>query len=310
MPEVAKRCPVCAGTTSKPFATVRDREFFTSSDRFEYRECPCGAVFLVDPPIDRLPEIYPPTYYAFEERSARRSLATAVKEWLDDREFRKLLAGVPGDALTALDVGGGSGWLLDRVRHASPRVSETHVVDPAESARAAAEAAGHAFHGVPIERFESEQHFHLILALNLIEHVADPRAVLSRLRDLLDDEGLALVKTPNTDTLDRRIFQHRDWGGFHCPRHWVLFTMPDFRRLAEDCGLEVVRASYTQGGVQWASSILQALGRAGWISTSAERPVFTHPLFLPVAMAAAAFDFLRRPFAPTAQMFFVLRRAT
>jgi SAM-dependent methyltransferase len=302
-------CPVCGGGECEPFAEVRDEEFFTSDELFCYRRClSCEAVYLDPPPTERLAEIYPPNYYSFEGGPGSRTFVQAVKELLDVWNFKRLLAGIPGDALRVLDVGGGSGWLLGLVRRASPRVTETHALDVREDARQAAEAAGHVFHCTRVEEFSTDRRFDLILLLNVIEHVADPGAVLRSMREMLTADGCILVKTPNTDTLDRRIFQHRGWGGFHCPRHWVLFTMPGFQRLAEQCGLECATAAYTQAGPQWASSAIQALTRAGWLETSAERPVFSHPLFMGLAALGATFDFLRRPFAPTAQMFLTLRR--
>lgn len=301
-------CPVCQSADATLFAQARDFEYFTSEETYQYLECThCGAVYLNHPPIDRLNEIYPSNYYSYVSR--QEGFFESVKQWLDGRLFKKSLDQIPGDGLSVLDVGGGAGWLLSLVRKLSPRVVQTHEVDVAESVRAAAEAAGHQFHCARIEEFETTERFDLILMLNLIEHVSDPVGVLSALSRLVSDRGLILVKTPNTDTLDRRIFQHRNWGGFHCPRHWVLFTMEGFTRLAEQCGLEVVEAKYTQGGPQWASSIMSLLTNWGLIKLSKARPISVHPLTGPLAAAAAAFDFFRKPVARTAQMFFTIRRA-
>jgi SAM-dependent methyltransferase len=207
-----------------------------------------------------------------------------------------------------LDVGGGTGWMLTLLRQLSPRIAETHEVDIDSQAQADAEAAGHVFHCCMIEDFETDRKFDLILMLNLIEHVADPAGVLRAASQLLSPQGLLLIKTPNVDTLDQRIFRHRNWGGFHCPRHFVLFTMGGFKALAERCGLEVVEAKYTQGGPQWACSVMALFTRWGLTSVTFERPMPQHPLYNPLQMAGAAFDFCRLPLAKTAQMFVSLRR--
>lgn len=302
-------CPVCAGSDVVHFAEARDLEYFTSDQTYQYLECrDCGSVYLNNPPVDRLHEIYPPNYYSYLD-NAKGGVLEGIKHRLDARIFNKLLDRIPGDRLSVLDVGGGTGWLLSLVRGLSPRVVQTHEVDIVESVRGPAEAAGHQFHAVRIEEFETTQQFDLIIMLNLIEHVADPPAVLRALSRLVSPRGLILIKTPNTDTLDRRLFQNRNWGGFHCPRHWVLFNMKGLSRLAERCGLEVVQSKYTQGGPQWASSIMAFLASRGLISMSRARPMSRHPLVFPLVAAGAAFDFLRMPFARTAQMIFTLRRA-
>jgi 2-polyprenyl-3-methyl-5-hydroxy-6-metoxy-1,4-benzoquinol methylase len=305
----AMPCPICKGADVSLFAHARDMEYFTGDQTYTYLECrQCGAVYLDRPPVDRLHEIYPANYYSYAG-GKQTGLLESVKQQLDARIFRKLLERIPGERLSVLDIGGGAGWLLSLVRGLTPRVAETHQVEITESARAAAEAEGHQFHCVRIEEFRTTQRFDLILMLNLIEHVADPRAVLQVLSELVTPGGLILIKTPNTDTLDRRLFQHNNWGGLHCPRHWVLFTMPGFARLAGECGLEVVEAKYTQGGSQWASSVMAYLAAKGWISLSADRPMSVHPLLAPMLAAGAAIDFVRMPFANTAQMFFTLRQA-
>lgn len=303
-------CPACGGAVSRPFAVARDVEYHTTREEFHYLVCgACGVVFLPQPPIDRIAEIYPRNYYSYRAEGPSSSWIRRVKDRLDARAFGRLLRGVPGDALKVLDVGGGTGWRLSLVRAACPRVVETHEVELDDRARAAAEAAGHVFHAGGVERFDGDRSFDLILLLNLIEHVADPAGVLCKMRDALSDRGRLVVQTPNTDTLDCRLFRDRSWAGFHCPRHWVLFTRPSFLALAERCGLRCEQARYVQGGYQWAASILASLAEKGLVRVSAEHPVDAHPAFFALAGAMAGIDMLRAPFAPTAQMMFTLARA-
>ena len=302
-------CPVCAGTQTAPFAEARDVEYYTSDERFTYLQCQaCRSVFLKDPPADRLSEIYPPNYYSYQSRDHRHTFTERVKEQLDSRFFGKLLSQIPGNDLHVLDVGGGSGWLLTLLREVSPRVKETHEVDIDENARRLAERAGHVFHCSPVEQFQARGSFDLILMLNLIEHVANPGAVLRAMSRLLSPRGLLVIKTPNVDTLDCRLFRRHNWGGFHCPRHFVLFNRQSMIDLGEKSGLRVVSARYTQGAPQWACSILGWMGLKGMIRISAEHPLYAHPLYPLACAASAAFDFARSPFMPTAQMFLVFRK--
>jgi len=303
-------CPVCGGTASDFFARAWDIEYRSSSEPFTYRCCrACEAVFLEAPPVERLHEIYPPSYYSFHSfrGEGRPSLPLRIKERLDARLFRRILRNMPGEHLSVLDVGGGTGWLLSVIRRADARVTATHEVDLDETARPAAEAAGHVFHCLPVERFHAVEKFDLVLMLNIIEHVADPGAVLRAMAAVLRPHGRILLKTPNTDTLDRRIFQHRNWGGFHCPRHWVLFTERNLVELARRCGLECEWVRYTQGAPQWTTSLLGWLAERGWIEVSPTRPLYRHPLHAPTLGIMAAVDFLRAPFAKTAQMFVLLK---
>lgn len=300
---------MCGSGKAHTFALARDVEYYTSDELYEYLECDvCESVFLQSAPVGQLHEIYPPNYYSYHLGKQRTSLAESVKNHLDARLFKKLLRQIPGEHLNVLDVGGGAGWLLTTIRRVSGRIQSTHEIDINERARSAAESAGHVFHCCRVEDFSSAHSFDLVLLLNLIEHVADPGAVLSAMRKLLSRGGLMLIKTPNVDTLDCRLFRNQNWGGFHCPRHFVLFTSRSIVDLGARCGLRAVQLNYTQGAPQWACSILGWLGLRGWLRISAERPLYQRPLYPYVCALAAAFDLIRLPFAPTAQMFIVFQR--
>jgi 2-polyprenyl-3-methyl-5-hydroxy-6-metoxy-1,4-benzoquinol methylase len=299
-------CPLCKTADVSHYAQAHDIEYFTVETAFDFFRCAaCDVVFLDPMPWDRLGEIYPTNYYSFV--SSERSMIQRVKESLDRRYFRKVLGQMPGEKLSALDVGGGSGWLLDIVRAADPRVTDTSVVDIDGAARQLAEAAGHSFFEGRIEDLPVTRTFDVVLMLNLIEHVTDPRAVLGKARELLAPGGRLVIKTPNTDALDARLFRNSSWGGFHTPRHFVLFTRPSFTKLAQEVGLSVESFSYTQGAPFWSVSVLDMLRRRGLVRVTKERPAIYHPLMPALQGAFAAFDMARSPFAKLSQMQLVLR---
>jgi SAM-dependent methyltransferase len=183
------------------------------------------------------------------------------------------------------------------------------VVDINASAEAGARASGHDFVLSRIEDFNDPRRFDLITMLNLIEHVRHPVQVLAKARDCLAENGVLLIKTPNCDSLDARLFRKTYWGGLHSPRHWVLFTPEGFRRAANEAGLRVERLQLTQGAPFWATSVLAWMERRGLVRFARSRPMYRHLLFAPLLGAFAAIDYARRPFMRTSQMFIVLRRA-
>ena len=213
-----------------------------------------------------------------------------------------------GNRISVLDIGGGTGWLLDQVKKVDPRVVFTQVVDCSSEAGDYARARGHCYHEGPLESFESDKSFDLILLLNIIEHVEYPVAIMKKVCNLLRPGGFLLLKTPNVDSLDARLFRHRDWGGYHCPRHWVLFTRESFLFMIRDLPLKLLTCVYTQGAPFWTVSLMTMLRNRSWIQADAEHPLDNHPLFGPVSMFAALFDFLRLPVSKGSQMFMEFRR--
>lgn len=301
-------CLACGSADTAHWAKARDVEYCSTTESFDYLHCGDCAALSIDPvPLGRLGEIYPDTYYSFAP--GKLSLAERVKQALDRRTFRTLFAAVEGDTLSALDVGGGAGWLLTQAKSVEPRLGATQVVDIDGSAQASAIAAGHGFFLGRIEEYETDQRFDVILMLNLIEHVDDPVAVLAKVRGLLKPGGRVLVKTPNHDSLDARMFRHHSWGGLHAPRHWVVFTPEAFRKAAGKARLKVDRLSLTQGAPFWAVSALEFLSRKGLVSIRRDRPMCDHPLFGPLLALFGGIDLVRGRFARTSQMFVELSAA-
>lgn len=300
-------CPACESFDSIPYGRYHDEEYFTSQDIFDYWHCvSCKSVFLHPLPLTRLGEIYPSNYYSFQAGS--RGPVLRMKEWLDSRYLQRILRRLPGNELHVLDVGGGAGRLLNLVRSLDSRVRFTQVVDLDPAAGEAAREAGHAYECGRVEEFASDRKFHLVLMLNLIEHVEAPRAVLQNVASLLAPEGLVVIKTPNMDALDARIFRATYWAGLHVPRHWTLFTRGSFEGMLPSTGLEVRRFDYTQGAAFWAASVLAAWHRRGWASISRDRPIVYHPLFGPLGALFAVVDFVRASWARTSQMRLLLGR--
>ncbi len=301
-------CLACGAGDLEHWAVAADVEYFTSDARYDYLRCPqCGSLSISPVPRDELGTIYPSDYYSYDT-GYNESFVQSVKAFFDRRFFRSATAAVQGETLAALDVGGGAGQQLDALKASDARVSRTAVVDLDEGAQQVAEASGHEFHCMPVENFRSDGRFDVVLMLNLIEHVAEPEKVLGAARDLLSDSGVVVIKTPNVDSLDARLFRHANWGGYHCPRHWVLFTRESFVDCAERAGLEVMSFSYQQGAPFWATSLLYALHRGRLITLSKDVPVFQHWLFPLAILLGAAIDIPRSLFFKTSQMVFVLRR--
>ncbi|MDF0523319.1 class I SAM-dependent methyltransferase [Bradyrhizobium yuanmingense] len=299
------RCPIKGCTETSWYADAQDIEYHTSDRTYSFYKCQrCDVLFIVPMLWDRLGEIYPKTYYSYAPKKGD----VVPRQRSAHRRLVKLLASIPGDRLSVLDIGGGSGWMLDQVKCCSARVSFTQCIDLDESAQAQAAAHGHAYHLGRIEEFEADRRFDLVLGLGLIEHVRDPALVLRRIEGLLADHGRALIMTPNFDALDARLFRHYSWVGYHTPRHFVLFNRQSFTELAEQSGLSVVSFSYIRAPSYWSGSVLGVMRRLGLIEISAQRPMWYHPLHPILRASFAAFEFARTPFARLSHMVFTLGR--
>jgi SAM-dependent methyltransferase len=261
-------------------------------------------------PADRLEQIYPPTYYSFASGGSAMGLAGAVKRRIDARSFRRVLRLLDHPRPNILDVGGGTGEIAAGfVRQAGPGSRGTVVDIDAESLVAAHSRGLGGWQG-RFEEFETTERFDLILMLNLIEHVADPVAVLAKARSLLSERGLIWMQTPNFRALDARIFRHLNWSGYHCPRHFVLFSEAGLPGVLADAGLEQVELRRTQGAPFWAGSVCGLRRRHDpAVAGGLPKPLVLYRSFAPLAAAGAAFDFATRRFRQVSQVMVVARAA-
>jgi 2-polyprenyl-3-methyl-5-hydroxy-6-metoxy-1,4-benzoquinol methylase len=259
-------CANCGSTAADEIASATDVEFGTCDNVCRFARCrQCGVTYLRNRPTEAaLPVIYPESYYRYAEflgpvTHFLRSLVQRQRVAL----LRKLVAG----PATVMEVGCGEGQLIRAIRERVPRSWRVVGVDINETACRALAAFGIEMHCSLVEHLDWPVHTVDVLILNqVIEHVASPRQVVRRAAELLRPGGLLWIETPSTGAWDQRIAGADEWGGWHCPRHWVLYDKPSLAALFESEGFSVVRSEYLLSPFIWAHTVqnmLRARTRAG-----------------------------------------------
>lgn len=143
------------------------------------------------------------------------------------KEIRSLLRAKGVGQIRMLDVGCGTGWTT-RVY-----ADQGFEVTGLEPSRTRAEYAREKY-GIEvvcdyIENAEFKQEFDVVVLRHIIEHFADPGAVLRKIRGFLKKDGVVLVVVPNINCLGRRLFETEwDWV---LPWHCNFFTPRSIRSL-------------------------------------------------------------------------------
>jgi len=81
--------------------------------------------------------------------------------------------------------------------------------------------------------------FDVAVSISYIEHDPDPLPVMRHVHVLLRPGGVCLHKTPNYNSLLRRVLGRR-WSGYRWPEHVQYFTPATLGRLMEKAGFEVL----------------------------------------------------------------------
>ena len=49
-----------------------------------------------------------------------------------------------------------------------------------------------------------------------------------------------MIETPNTNSLDYKIFKKKHWGGYHAPRHWYIFEPKTIKFLQKKLNFKIL----------------------------------------------------------------------
>jgi SAM-dependent methyltransferase len=216
----------------------------------------CGAARL-DPRPDEeaLPAIYPSNYYSYALSQTLSPLVMKGKAFLDHLKFSGILRFLKCKPRAYLDVGCGDGRYLELM--ARQGVGRNCIYGIEIGASDALKAGGFRVFDQRVEDCTAiaPASLDLVTMFHVIEHVPDPVSVLSRIHSWLAPGGFLALETPNLNSWDAKLFRRRWWGGYHFPRHWVLFDPVCIRIALEKAGLEVVTVRYQTGHSFWLYSL-------------------------------------------------------
>ena len=175
-----------------------------------------------------------------------------------------LVEGEEGDGLRTLDIGCGNGYFSRKAAAASTSVVATTML-PEEFARAEALFSALGLSNVDLrltrldELDEPPGSFDQVLLLDVLEHIRDDRAALTRVHDLLRADGFVFLTFPNRDfeyTSYRQAFRYET--GWHV-RHGYTFEMME--SLLGECGFEAIdRRAFGTLGSAWGIRVQKRLG--------------------------------------------------
>lgn len=168
--------------------------------------------------------------YLKEERGRRRTAREVLKEI---SAFKK-----PG---RLLEVGSSAGFFLDEARGLGWEVTGI------EPSKWAADYASSIL-GLNIITKEIEaatpprDYFDVVVMLDTLEHLTEPKAALDKTRQVLRDDGILYIATPDIESTAARIFKNRWWGIKR--HHLYYFSRKTLRVLLEQAGFEIMKNSY------------------------------------------------------------------
>jgi SAM-dependent methyltransferase len=279
--DVHAPCPLC-GVAGRKNAVLSTDHVMPGRPPVTLLRCPaCGVAFLEDltPPDYEVDVAVMLDYYV--EQGAGIDLIVAP-----------LLRLPAGTIRRCLEIGCSAGFALDFGRYAFGW--EVLGVDPSPLATAGAEALG-----FPVRRtyFSADldlgpEPFDLAICSEVLEHLAEPHALLAAIHDRLSPNGILVLSTPNLalvrpeaelEALSRALSP-----GFHL----VLYSRDALVRVLESAGFAAVRVEESSETLRAFAAISPGgLKRLGPADPAAERALLRDYFAARAASAAPASAF-------------------
>ncbi len=138
----------------------------------------------------------------------------------------------------ALDIGTGSGIYAATLKRLGWEVSGVDF--DAKAAEVAAACHNITIHRDQLDRIGfKDSHFDFISMFDVIEHLAKPLHDLRECYRILRPGGRIMIRTPNYDSLTRKLFG-RYWRGLEAPRHLCLFNADNLKYAVESVGFRIL----------------------------------------------------------------------
>jgi SAM-dependent methyltransferase len=247
MPYILDRaCPLC-GTPSAQASPTK-----YGNTEWPIVECgQCGLVFIGRTPAQAEFEeerAWEKSFVQETERRARDHGALFALDRLTRARFKLAYRRRP-KAIVArlarpgpvLDLGCGDGNSL----HPPPPGYVPFGIEVSKGLAATADAAFKSFGGKCIRAPAAEglamfppKYFTAAIMLGYLEHEFHPLEILTRVRELLTDDAVVIVKMPNYASINRHV-TGRQWCGFRLPDHVNYYTPRTLVALARRAGFDV-----------------------------------------------------------------------
>lgn len=170
-----------------------------------------------------------------DDEYARESSSRSINAYFSLNTIGRF---VPEGAL--LDVGCATGYFLNAARL---RYSVRGVELSRDAVRFARESLGlDVLQGTLADARFPDASFDVVTLNDVIEHVADPRALLEEIHRVLKPNGLLYIVTPDIGSLTAQLLRTRWWG--LRPAHIFYFSRPTLQALLRKTGFEPVHTRY------------------------------------------------------------------
>jgi SAM-dependent methyltransferase len=235
---LARLCPACGGIGKEKFsANIEEEKIspFSYSSRkrpelmhYALMECQtCRTLFVEKvPDLDELIENY--VVASFDSRIEYEYAAKTYGKYLNRLDLIR--------NRRILDIGCGDGTFLKRAT--SLGAESVLGVEPSHGALESAGEVGNLIRTIPVEQCDYQFEFDLVTCFQTLEHLVDPKIVLSKMCSAAISGGYVAVVCHNRLSLVNRLMGRR--SPIFDIEHLQMFSVEGLEKIFQSTNLEIV----------------------------------------------------------------------
>jgi len=224
-----RACVACGSTNARPLGVKNNLDVVSCVD--------CDSVYTPYSPWYSSAFFYSGFYANEEALSPPQFVQTRLEEITAEfSRFRK--------TNRLLDIGCGAGTLLAAARKNGWNAQGLDV--SAGAVKHVRELGFEVFEGELKDAAFPSDHFDVVTAAELLEHLVDPQPLLQEVARILRPGGLFWTTTPHARGLSGRMLGLK-WRCIWPPEHLQLFSVRGLKKLLGDAGFKRLRVDTTGG---------------------------------------------------------------
>jgi SAM-dependent methyltransferase len=231
--------------------TVMDH--FLSQEEFELLKCAsCGLIKTHPcPSPEHLPDYYKSEEYlshGADKKGLFASLYRLAKSFNIGNKVGLFRSLIPAGHI--LDFGCGTG---DLISHAKASGYTVRGAEPSQAAISHAPADVMDLIVSPDQELTSPRQYDIISMFHVLEHVEDPKTLVTSLRNKLNPKGYLIIAVPNFTSFDAEHYG-ADWAAWDVPRHLWHYSPDQMIPFIEQIGFH-----HTDAQPMWFDAFYVAL---------------------------------------------------
>lgn len=217
-------CSLCGNKKTKHFLETKD--FAYTKESFRLRKCERCELIETHPKPTDIEKYY--DFKNYDSYGQKKSFFGIVYSFVQNINSNYKLSLLKKNKLT-LDYGSGSGHFVNFARKNGYEIYGYEPINKTSN-------------NLIYDNVSEIQNkkFDQITMWHVLEHTKNPKALLKRIKRMINKDGELFVALPNLDSYDNTYYG-KYWAGYDAPRHLHHFNRNSFSFMCQRVGFEIIK---------------------------------------------------------------------